>query len=217
MVTDPPYGVNYDPSWRDEADKAGVLGNKYPTRSLGKVKNDDRADWTEAWELFNGNVVYIYHAGLFSNVVGDSLIKAGFELKSQIIWVKPHFALSRGDYHWKHEPIWYGVRKGKQHQWQGSRKEHTVWEIAGMNVMGASHDEADEVTGHGTQKPIECMKRPILNSSKKHDIIYDPFGGSGSTLIACEQTKRKCYIMELDPKYCQVIKNRWEKLQIIRE
>jgi DNA modification methylase len=212
MVTDPPYGVNYDPAWRDEADKKGVLGNKYPTRSLGTVANDDRADWSEAWELFPGDVAYVYHAGLFSGVVGESLIKTGFDLISQIIWVKPHFALSRGDYHWKHEPVWYAVRKGRPHNWQGSRKEHTVWEIAGMNAMGSSHDEADEATGHGTQKPVKCMAMPVINNTAKGQGVYDPFCGSGSTLIACEQLNRPSFMMELEPKYCQITINRWEKL-----
>jgi len=212
MVTDPPYGVNYDPKWRDEADKKGVLGNNYPVRALGAVKNDDRIDWSEAYKLFKGDVVYVYHAGKYSGEVQKTIEDSGFEVINQIIWVKPHFALSRGDYHWKHEPVWYAIRKGSKHNWQGSRKEHTVWEIAGMNAMGASHDVADERTGHGTQKPVECMAKPIRNSSEEGQGVYDPFGGSGSALIACERLNRKCYMMEIDPVYCQVIIERWEKL-----
>lgn len=210
MVTDPPYGVNYDPKWRDEADKKGILGNRYPTRSLGAVQNDSKFDWSEAYTHFQGDVAYVYHAGKFASEVASTLEHTGFEIINQIIWVKPHFALSRGDYHWRHEPIWYAVKKGRPHNWQGSRTEQTVWEIAGMNAMGASTDEADEATGHGTQKPIECMKRPIINNSKEEEGVYDPFGGSGSTLIACEQTNRKCYMMEIDPRYCSVILERWE-------
>lgn len=212
MVTDPPYGVNYNPKWRDEADKKGILGNRYPTRALGEVKNDDRIDWSEAYKLFEGDIVYIYHAGKYSGEVQKNIEDSGFEIINQIIWVKPHFALSRGDYHWKHEPIWYAIRKGEKHNWQGSRKEHTVWEIAGMNAMGASHDVADERTGHGTQKPIECMAKPIRNSTEENQIVYDPFGGSGSTLIAAELLNRICYMMELDEVYVQVIIDRWEKL-----
>lgn len=212
MATDPPYGVNYDPKWRDEADKKGILGNKYPTRSLGDVKNDNIVDWSEAYKLFKGDVMYVYHAGKYASEVAESIKKVGFELINQIIWVKPHFALSRGDYHWKHEPIWYAVRKGQPHNWQGSRKEDTVWQIAGMNAMGSSKDKADEATGHGTQKPIQCMKKPIINNTSKNQGVYDPFGGSGSTLIACEQLNRKCFMMELDPVYCFVIIERWEKL-----
>ena len=212
MVTDPPYGVSYDPKWRDECDKKGILGNRYPTRSLGEVKNDDKIDWSDAYSLFKGDVMYVYHAGKYSSEVAESIKKVDFELINQIIWVKPHFALSRGDYHWRHEPLWYATRKGKQHNWQGSRKEDTVWEIAGMNAMGASHDKADEASGHGTQKPIECMKKPIKNNTSAGEGVYDPFGGSGSTLIACEQTNRKCYMMEIDESYCSVIIERWEKL-----
>lgn len=210
MVTDPPYGVNYDPKWRDEADKKEILRNKYPVRALGEVENDDKIDWSEAYKLFPGDVMYVYHSGKFASEVAESIKKIGFDLISQLIWVKPHFALSRGDYHYRHEPLWYAVRKGKHHNWQGSRKEDSVWEIAGMNAMGASHDVADKATGHGTQKPIECMKKPIINNSKKGESIYDPFGGSGSTLIACEKTKRKCFMMEIDPIYCSVIIKRWE-------
>lgn len=220
MVTDPPYGVNYNPKWRDEADKKGVLGNRYPTRSLGKVKNDNQIDWSKAYRLFNGDVMYIYHAGKYASEVANSIKILDFELINQIIWVKPHFVLSRGDYHWKHEPIWYAVRKGKSHNWQGSRKEDTVWQIAGMNAMGSSKDKADESTGHGTQKPVECMARPIRNNSSKDQIVYDPFGGSGTTLIACEQLDRICFMMELDPVYCQIIVDRYEKLtnkQAIKE
>lgn len=212
MVTDPPYGVSYDPKWRDDADKKGILGNRYPTRALGNVTNDDKINWTEAYALFNGDVVYVYHAGKYAAEVATNLINLDFEIINQIIWVKPHFALSRGDYHWRHEPCWYAVKKGKSHNWQGSRTEDTVWEIAGMNAMGASHDKADERSGHGTQKPIECMKRPIKNNTQEGDIVYDPFGGSGSTLIACEQLNRKCYMMEIDEFYCSVIIERWENL-----
>ncbi len=212
MVTDPPYGVKYDPQWRDDADKKGLLGNKYPTRATEQIKNDDIIDWSEAYKHFKGNACYIWHAGRHTSEVQQSIEKTGFEIISQIIWVKPHFVLSRGDYHWKHEPCWYAVRKGKNHNWQGSRKETTVWEIAGMNCMGSSKEEADEATGHSTQKPIKCMSTPILNNSKKQDIIYDCFGGSGSTLIACEQTQRQCRMMELDSVYCQIIIDRWEKL-----
>jgi len=160
MVTDPPYGVNYDPKWRDEADKKGILGNKYPTRAMGLVQNDDRIDWSDAYKLFNGDVAYVWHAGKYSGEVKDSLVNVGYEMINQIIWVKPHFALSRGDYHWQHEPCWYAVRKGKNHNWQGSRKETTVWDIANLNAFGKSKDE-DERTDHSTQKPVECMARPI--------------------------------------------------------
>jgi DNA modification methylase len=211
MVTDPPYGVKYDPKWRDEADKSGLLGNRYPTRALADVSNDDRIDWSEAYKLFNGNVAYVWHAGKFTKQVQESLEICDFEVINQIIWVKPHFILSRGDYHWKHEPCLYVVKKGKPHNYVGDRSQTTVWQIAGMNCFGGSNKKEDEMTGHGTQKPLDCMATPIWNNSVENNNIYDPFGGSGTTLIACEQLKRKCFMMEIDPVYCQVIIDRWEK------
>ena len=210
MVTDPPYGVNYNPSWRNETNLTN--GIKRPTRAEGKVSNDNIVDWSLAYELFPGDIAYVWHAGVHTSEVQESLSKAGFNIASQIIWAKPHFILSRGDYHWKHEPCWYAVRKGKQHNWQGSRNETTIWEIAGMNAFGKSKDEADIQTGHGTQKPIECMARPIKNNTSIGQAIYDPFGGSGTTLIAAEQTGRACYMMELSELYCSVIIERWENL-----
>jgi hypothetical protein len=104
MVTDPPYGLNYDPSWRI---RAGVNLNE---RKLGKVANDDRADWREAWALFPGTVAYVWHAGRYTSEVQQSLEATGFEARAQIIWAKDRFALSRGHYHWQHEPCWYAVR-----------------------------------------------------------------------------------------------------------
>ena len=197
MITDPPYGVDYDPEWRDESDL--VVGE----RSKGKVKNDDRVDWTDAYSLFTGDVVYIWHAGRYAERIAKNLIDCGFEIVSQIIWAKQHFAISRGNYHWQHEPCWYAVRKGKNHRWQGSRDQSTLWEIKNNNAFGNSNPE--EKFGHGTQKPIECMARPIRNNSEKGDIVYDPFLGSGTSLIAAEQLGRICYGLELEPKYCDMI------------
>ena len=128
---------------------------------------------------------------------------------SLIIWAKQHFAISRGDYHGQHEPCWYVVRKGKKHAWRGKRDQSTLWEIKNNNVFGNSAIE--ETWGHGTQKPLECMQLPIENNSRPGDWVYDPFGGSGTTLIACEKTGRKCVMMELDAKYCNTILARWEK------
>lgn len=203
MVTDPPYGVNYDPEWRDNADLG--IGEQ----SRGKVDNDDRADWTDAYSLFNGNVAYVWHAGLFTGEVATHLSNCGFELVSQIIWIKQHFALSRGDYHWQHEPCWYAVRKGQKHNWQGARDQATTWDILNNNSFGNATPE--KTWGHGTQKPIECMARPIQNNTKPNDYVYDPFGGSGTTLIACEKYGRKCLMLELSPKYCDVIIKRWQE------
>lgn len=204
MVTDPPYGVNYDPEWRDGAD-LGV-----GERSKGKVLNDDEYDWSPAYALFTGDVTYIWHAGKHTAAVAKSIIECGYQIISQIIWAKQHFVLSRGDYHWQHEPCWYAVRNGKKHNWQGLRDQSTVWDIKNNNSWGNSDKE--EMSGHSTQKPIECMLRPILNNSQHGDYVYDPFGGSGTTLIACEKSNRNCLMMELSPSYVDAIIARWEKL-----
>lgn len=207
MVTDPPYGVNYDPNWRQGVGgKAGIH-----IKASGKIKNDAQVNWALAWHLFPGSIAYIWHAGRFCSEVQKSLEDAEFEIISQIIWKKQNFTLSRGDYHWHHEPCWYAVRKGHNHNWQESRKESTIWEISSMSAFGASNKE-DERTAHSTQKPLECMARPIRNNTCEGEGVYDPFLGSGTTLIACEKLNRICYSMELDPAYCDIIVQRWMKL-----
>lgn len=205
MVTDPPYGVNYDPNWRGKAGKG--------QKAAGKVQNDDKINWALAWHLFPGSVAYVWCASWFSPDVAKDLKDCEYELKSLIIWVKQNFALSRGDYHWQHEPCWYAIKKGHQHNWQGSRKESTVWEIASLNAFGKSKEE-DERTAHSTQKPLECMERPIRNNTTKGEGVYDPFLGSGTTLIASEKTDRVCYGVELSPAYCDIIVNRWKNFMI---
>ena len=194
MVTDPPYGVNYDPTWRATA---GINRSK---KKLGRVTNDDRADWTEAWQLFPGSVAYVWHAGLRSSEVAASLGTAGFELRSQIIWAKDRFALSRGDYHWQHEPCWYAVRRGASANRTDDRSQSTLWQVAARE---------DDGHGHGTQKPVEVMARPIRNHEGD---VYEPFAGSGTTLIAAEQLGRRCAAIEIEPAYCDVVVTRWERL-----
>lgn len=232
MVTDPPYGVNYDAAWRG---KAGV-GSK--GAAVGKVQNDDRADWSAAWALFPGQVAYVWHGGLHSSTVEQSLQAAKFLVRSQIIWVKSRPVLSRGAYHWQHEPAFYAakdgaddhwagipeherfvpdhenasyaVAKGETARWAGGRKQSTVWQI--------EHIRSE--TGHSTQKPVECMKRPIENNSKPGDSVYEPFSGSGTTLIAAEMTGRIAYAVELFPGYVDVAVRRWQNFtgkQAVRE
>lgn len=194
MVTDQPYGVSYEPGWRKEA---GVDSGK----RVGKVANDDRVDWTEAWRLFRGDVAYVWNEGRFCGRVATHLESAGFEVRAQIIWSKSRFALSRANYHWQHEPAWYAVRRGAKSHWIGDRTQSTVWEIASTH--------RDEWTPHATQKPVECMARPMRN----HDApsVYDPFLGSGTSLIAAEQLGRRCFAMEIDPGHVDVAVRRWEK------
>ena len=195
MVTDPPYGVAYDPAWRNDIGAA-------KTRRTGKVMNDDRADWRDAWALFPGDVAYVWHGALHATTVAESLVAAGLAIRSQIIWAKERLVLSRGDYHWQHEPCWYAVRQKATGHWSGDRKQTTLWTIPGR--------DQDAATIHGTQKPVECMRRPILNNSAPGQAIYEPFSGSGTTLIAAETTGRICLAIELDPAYVDVAVLRWQ-------
>ena len=216
MVTDPPYGVNYEPRWR-----TAIARHRSSQHALGRVKNDDQADWRDAWALFPGDVAYVWHADRHAHTVAASLIASGFDLRAQLIWRKQHFVLSRGDYHWQHEPCWYAVREGRPHHWQGSRTASTVWDIANLHTIGGPGGERDcggpgnpardARTPHSTQKPVECMKRPIEHSSAPGETIYDPFCGSGTTLIAAEITHRRCIAIELDPVYVDLAITRWQQ------
>ena len=195
MVTDPPYGVEYDANWRNEVDRAN--GKPYGDRAIGKVQNDDVADWTPVWMLFSGDVAYVWHAGRRASEVQVSIESAGFSIRCQIVWAKQQFAISRGDYHWKHEPCWYAVRHGKTGHWAGDRSQTTLWQI------DKPHKSE---TGHSTQKPLECMARPIRNHEAPE--VYDPFLGSGTTMVAAQNLNRKCYGVEISPGYCAVILQR---------
>lgn len=201
MVTDPPYGVEYDPGWRNDASQGGRGKGAPGGKALGKVLNDDRADWREAWALFPGDVAYIWHAGLTAAVVFDSLVKCDFDVRAQIIWAKSRAPISRGHYHWQHEACWYAVRRSATGHWAGDRKQTTLWQIQ----TNRSND-----TGHGTQKPVECMKRPIENNSSPGQAVYEPFSGSGTTIIAAEMTGRACHAIELNPAYVDVAVKRWQ-------
>lgn len=196
MVTDPPYGVEYDANWRNNAKRAD--GTPIGASAIGKVENDSQADWSDAWKLFDGDVAYVWHGKIKAHIVADSLIANGFDLVTQIIWAKNNIVIGRGNYHSKHEPCWYVVRKGAKRNFTDDRTQCTLWEI---------DKPVKSETGHSTQKPIECMARPIRNH--KFDTVYDPFLGSGTTLIACENLKRKCYGVELNPGYVAVILQRW--------
>ena len=200
MVTDPPYGVEYAPEWRNEAAAQGKLA--YAARRTGHVVNDDRCDWSDAYLLFPGPVAYTWSPG--GDLViqtGQALQRAGFQIRNQLIWKKPHFPISRGHYTYQHEPCWYAVRKGQRSHWIGDASASTMWDIAlDKNVEG----------GHSTQKPLECMARPIRN----HDApqVYDPFVGSGTTLVACQNLGRVCYALDIDPGYVAVTLHRWATL-----
>ncbi len=194
MVTDPPYGVNYDPAWRERF--ASALGNL----AKGAVLNDDRADWRQAWALFPGDVAYVWHGALHAGEVAESLGVAGFSIRSQIIWDKTRLVIGRGDYHWQHEPMIYAVRKGRTGHWEGGRSQTTVWQIPHRR----------NASGHGTEKPVECMKRPMENNSSPGQAVYEPFSGSGTTVIAAEIAGRSCHAIELNPAYVDVAIQRWQ-------
>ena len=193
MVTDPPYGVGYDPAWRNRAG----LGN---TKRIGKVENDHRSDWQATWRLFPGEVTYVWHGALHASTVAASLEAADFKIRAQIIWAKDRLVLGRGDYHWQHEPCWYAVR-GSGH-WQGGRQQTTLWQITSRGQ--------DAETTHSTQKPVDCMRRPIENNSSPGQAVYEPFAGSGTTIIAAEMTGRACHAIELNPIYVDVAIRRWQ-------
>jgi DNA modification methylase len=198
MVTDPPYGVEYDADWRNN--KFLSDGSPFAGRAVGKVENDDQAGWTEAWNNFQGDVAYVWHASTKSPEVHSSLIASGFESRALIVWAKSNLVISRGHYHHQHEPCWYMVRKGKTGHWAGDRKQTTLWEIQKPNKSE---------TGHSTQKPIECMMRPMINNSEKGDAVYEPFSGSGTTIMAGEQSGRRVFAMEISPVYVDVAVKRF--------
>lgn len=191
MVTDPPYGVEYDANWRNEAAAEGKLA--YAASRVRKVEGDNRVDWSDAYGLFPGDVAYTWSPGGDHVILtGQAIQMVGFEIRNQIIWAKPHFPISRGHYTYRHEPCWYAVRKGAQAHWVGLTNESTLWDIAlDKNVDG----------GHSTQKPLECMERPIRNHEGD---VYDPFVGSGTTIVAAERQGRQCYAMDIDPAYLAV-------------
>jgi DNA modification methylase len=212
MVTDPPYGVDYDPAWRRRAG--------FRPKRLGRVENDHMADWSPAWELAPCEVAYVWHSALHAAVVEQSLRACRFQVRAQIVWVKPSIVLSRGHYHWQHEPCWVAERTGPEEEivthepalfavkdgatahWNGGRKQSTVWNIS------AKGQDAD--TDHSTQKPVECMRRPMENNSQAGDSVYDPFLGSGTTVIAAEMMGRRCYGMELSQVYVDQAVARWQ-------
>ena len=200
VFTDPPYGIQYDESWRK-------AGSKYFGGSTDhKVANDHIADWKDAFSLMGADVAYVWHDHRFAALVFDGLVDAGYEIKQQIVWLKPFGIMSRQDYNWQHECAWYAVKKGSSHLWAGDKKQTTVWPATVPNHPMTPDDDARTI--HPTQKPVDLALAAIQNHQCK--FVLDLFGGSGTTLIACEKTSRHCRMMELDPAYCDVIVKRWE-------
>lgn len=195
-VTDPPYGVSYDPAWRNREAAKGHLS--YAARRVAPVTNDDLPpDWRAAWTLMPCDVLYHWTAGINCCVSVEGVLAAGFIPRSMIIWSKPHFPISRGHYTWQHEVCWYAVRKGATANWIGQPTASTVWKVPlDANVEG----------GHSTQKPAELMRRAISNHEGD---VYEPFAGTGTTILAAEHEDRTCYAIEIEPKFVAVILQRW--------
>ncbi|MBE6926890.1 MAG: DNA modification methylase [Ruminococcaceae bacterium] len=191
VITDPPYNVNYE-------------------GSAGKIQNDNMADAAfydfllAAFQNTEGVMaddasIYVFHADTEGLNFRKAFADAGFYLSGCCIWKKQSLVLGRSPYQWQHEPCLYGWKKNGKHQWYTGRKETTIWEF----------DKPKKNGDHPTMKPIPLLAYPIMNSSLTNCLVLDPFGGSGSTLIACEQTDRCCYTIELDPKFCDVIVKRY--------
>jgi DNA modification methylase len=217
MVTDPPYGIELDSEWRDRAGlngcgpaEASYMKHRAEGHTETAISGDTRADWSEAFELVPSlQIAYVWHASVFTREVLNGLLRIGFLYPQQIIWNKGRTVLTRTHYWYQHEPCWY-VRK-KNAPWFGKAGENsTVWDSPSPKfIMGASDEEKYD---HPTQKPTALFRRPLLNHLRRGGLIYDPFLGSGTSVAAAELTDRVCCGMELDPKYVDVIVQRWQDL-----
>jgi DNA modification methylase len=220
MITDPPYGISLDSEWRDRAGLNGCgpaepsyLKHRTAGHTETSISGDTRADWSDAFALVPSlQIAYVWHASLFTREVLDGLLRIGFLHHQQIIWDKQRTVLTRTHYWFQHEPAWY-VRK-KNAPWYGKAGENsTIWACPSPKfIMGGSKADGDEKQDHPTQKPVELMRRPLLNHTKRGEAVYEPFLGSGTTLAAAEITERVCYGIELDPKYVDVVVSRWQGL-----
>ncbi|APB37967.1 site-specific DNA-methyltransferase [Heyndrickxia coagulans] len=197
VFTDPPYNVNYE-------------GKTEESLKIMNDKMDDKQFYQFLFDLYTsmfsvteeGGAIYVCHADSEGQNFRRAMVESGWLLKQCIIWVKNQIVIGRQDYQWQHEPILYGWKPGASHRWYGDRKQSTVWFF----------DKPQRNGEHPTMKPVPLVATAIQNSSKKGDIVLDVCGGSGTTLISAEQTERICYMSEMDPKYCDVIKNRYESL-----
>jgi len=197
VVTDPPYNVAYEGGTKE---KLTIENDSMSNDDFYKFLYDFYTALTTA--VKKGGAIYVWHASSEIINFGKALVDAGWLLKQQLIWVKNTMVMGRQDYQWKHEPCLYGWLKGDSHKWYSDRKQTTVIEFDRPNRNGE----------HPTMKPIGLFAYQIENSSKKGDIVIDAFGGSGTTMVACEQLNRKARVIEFDPKYCQVIIDRMKKL-----
>ena len=191
VVTDPPYNVNYEGS-AGKIKNDNMDNDKFYNFLLDAFSNMEKVMADDA-------SIYVFHADTEGLNFRKAFNDAGFYLSGCCIWKKPSLVLGRSPYQWQHEPCLYGWKKKGKHQWYSGRKETTIWEF----------EKPKKNADHPTMKPIALLAYPISNSSMSNTLILDPFGGSGSTLIACEQTDRSCYTIELDEKFCDVIVKRY--------
>lgn len=195
LVTDPPYNVNYEGATKD---KLKIMNDSMDDEQFRQFLRD--AFVAADAVMKQGAVFYIWHADSEGYNFRGACRDAGWKVRQTLIWAKDSMVMGRQDYHWKHEPCLYGWKEGAAHLWAADRKQTTIIECKKPRVNDI----------HPTMKPVELMEYQILNNTKGQDVVLDLFGGSGSTLIACEKTGRKARLMELDPKYCDVIVKRWE-------
>ncbi len=234
LATDPPYGVALDPTWRDALyNGLGPAARPYmrvPTgagsdegtagaapvrrRSPGhrhtSISGDTRVDWSEAFALVPSlEVGYVWHAGVHAGEVAAGLQRIGFEIVAQIIWDKGLFAMGRSWYHWSHEPCWAVRKRGTAVPFYGSRDQATIWRAPSPKmIMAGSREEKED---HPAQKPVVLYETPIANHLRPGEALYDPFLGSGTALVAAERLGRRCYGMEIDPRYVQIAIERWQR------
>ncbi len=238
MVSDPPYGIQLDSEWRDRAGLNGAPLHGRPRTSMDKrraresplykstpaymrteghrevsISGDTIADWSHAFELVPSlQVVYVWHASVHTVEVVNGLLRIGFLYPQQIVWNKGRPVLTRTHYWFAHEPCWYARKKNAPWFGKQGSENSTVWEARSPKfIMGGSKEAGDNKQDHPTQKPVELMRKPILNHTKRGCVVYDPFLGSGTTLIAAEMTARACYGLEIDPKYADVVVQRWQE------
>ncbi len=233
LATDPPYGVSLDPTWRDGvynalgpaepgylqtdpslvADDATRAPGRADGRTVGHrnttVSGDTRVDWSDAFALVPSLTVgYVWHAGVHAAEVAVGLRRIGFEIVSQVIWDKGPFAMGRSWYHWAHEPCWVVRKPGIAHLFHGSRDQSTIWRAPSPKmIMGGSDEEKQD---HPAQKPVLLYETPIRNHLRAGELVYDPFAGSGTCVVAAETLSRRCLAMEIDPRYVQVTIERWQ-------
>lgn len=218
MVTDPPYGVSLDHSWRDKQgiNKRNAPGSPgYMMRSAGHgnttISGDTIADWSHAFELVPSlQVAYVWHASKFTAEVLLGLRRLNFTAWQSIIWAKDFASFTHDKYWYQHEPCWFVRKPGAPWYTTSGASNGTVWKAASPKAIYSNSQE--EKVDHPTQKPVELMRRAIVNHTQRGESVYEPFCGSGTTLIACETEGRRCFGLEIEPKYCDVIIARWEKL-----